>query len=212
MKAQSYLFEKGLARIRQHVKEHDIGTITAFRYGRDCGRGEKYTKAENKKRNSSLKSKLLSLGYSVTAAVGEYIENYGSEDARSVKEEIFIVSDIKNKGTLLKDLRRLGEEFDQDSILYIERGNNTGKLVGTSTCENAYPPKGKSVKLKNAIFGKSGMFNTRVNGRPFTLREEFSEEAVPPTGFFGAYGAHLRATKDWSELVDEDEIDSHSDE
>ena len=189
-----------MSRIWDHSQKHDIGTITAFRDKKDCNEGEKYTRAENQKRNKSLKAKLASLRYSVTPAKGEYIENYGSKDATPVREEIFIVVDIEDKGNLKKDLQRLGKEFEQDSILFIPKGATGGTLIGTNDCPSGYPGLGKKVNLKNALFGKSGAFNTRVNGRPFTLKESEEIEYRPPDGFFGRYAAHSIAKKDWTEF------------
>lgn len=198
-KQLNQLNESSLSRIYQHSQNHDIGTITAFRDRRDCD-GEKYTTAEKKKLNKSLKAKLANKRYSITPAKGEYIENYGSKEAKSVKEEIFIVVDINDSGNLKKDLRKLGEEFEQDSILFIPQGATTGFLIGTNNCPNGYPSMGNVVKLQNALFGKGGEFNTRVNGRPFTLKESEEKEILPPEGFFGRYGCSAESKKDWTEL------------
>lgn len=52
------------------------------------------------KRNSELKAALLGAGYSVTAIDGVYIEQYGTPNAKRVKEASFIVFDYKNTGKL----------------------------------------------------------------------------------------------------------------
>ena len=76
--------ESSLSRIYAHTRKHDFGTITAFRSARDCGNGEKYTKAENLKRNKSLLAKLRAKGYGVNKIKGSYIENYVSKNAKEV--------------------------------------------------------------------------------------------------------------------------------
>jgi len=161
------LDESSLSRIWKHSQNHQTGTITAFRYARDCGRGKVYTKGENKARNKNLQAKLLSAGYGITKIQGIYIENYKSSDEREVKEESFFVVDLKDKGKLLSDLKKLGNEFDQDSICFGLKGGRRYTLFGTNDCSNAYPGKGKKVKVGDAIFGKNGEFMSRVNGRPF---------------------------------------------
>ena len=49
MKLKNLIKESGLSRIWKHMSEHDTGTISAFRYARDCGLGKRYTKNENLK-------------------------------------------------------------------------------------------------------------------------------------------------------------------
>lgn len=197
------LNESGLSRVWKHSQNHDIGTITAFRHDDACGEGVVYTKSENKARNKSLQAKLQAKGYGITKASGVYIENYGTKNARNVKEEIFIVVDLKDRGTLKKDLKKFGNEFDQDSVLHIPKGGTTGALIGTGDCPDLWIPKGQSHKLKNAMFGEGGEFHTKVNGRPFTLKESTGEINKPPkAGFFSSYGVYLASKKDWRELLD----------
>jgi hypothetical protein len=129
------LNESSLSRVWRHNEEHDCAAMTAFRKARDCGKGEEYTKKENKARNKSLLSKLKSKGYSVTSLKGKYPEG-GVEG----KEESFFIVDINDRGDLLKDVKMLGEMFEQDSVLFIPKGaiNNTADayLIGTNNCEN----------------------------------------------------------------------------
>lgn len=164
-----YILESSLSRVWKQSQEHDTGTITAFRYAPECGKGKPYTKSENKARNAKLKAKLLSMGYGVTAIAGTYIENYNTDDEIEVKEDSFLVVDLKDTGRLKKDLIKLGSMFDQDSITYSKK---TGEyfLISTNTCPNGYPGSGKigvEVKLGKSMFGKSGEFHSKVNGRPF---------------------------------------------
>ena len=180
MKFKEYLNESGLSRVWKHMQEHDSGTITAFRYARDCRRGEKYTKGENKARNKVLLAILLKHKFSVTKAKGVYIENYKKPDAIEVGENVFIVVDINDTGKLKKVLLELGEKFDQDSVLFIPKGGNKGILTGTNKCENGYPGYGVIKILKHPIFGEDGEMYTKVNGRPFILKE--GAVLIPPPG------------------------------
>jgi len=168
MSFKQYITESSLSRIWKQTKEHDSGTISAFRSAKDCNDGEPYTIKENLQRSAKLKAKLLSLGYGVTKIKGTYIENYGSNDEREVKEDSFIVVDLKDTGNLEKDLRKLGEEFEQDSITYQEK-DGPYYLIGTNKCPNGYPGYGKKIKLGKPIYGKSGEFHSKINGRPFVF-------------------------------------------
>ena len=198
MKYKEFIAESSLSRLWKWSREHDFGTITAFRSARDCGRGEKYTRDENMKRNVSLVAKLRAKGYGVTPIKGAYIENYGSKDEIEVGEKSFMVIDMEDKGTLKKDLLALGEEFEQDSIIFGEAGSE-GFLIGTNKCPSGYPGYHKEVLQGGAIFGKTGKFMSRVRGRPFV----FKEEAEPSYGLL-KYPSEFRGVVLQSEMNWED--------
>jgi len=198
MKIRDYLHESSLSKVYRNMLLHDSGTITAFRDSRDCGEGESYTKSEKNAMNKTLQAKLLVRGYSLTKVKGEYIEGYGSSNAKVVGESVFFVIDIKDKGTLKKDLMDLGEEFEQDSILFIPKGAEIGQLIGTNHCENGYPGYGVVKQLKNPIFGKGGQFQTKVNGRPFILKEDI-ESVYMPQNNMGKYAMDLFAKNKWQD-------------
>lgn len=200
MKVKDILNESGLSRVYQHTRKHDYGTITAFRYAPDCGTGEPYTLEQNQKRNSSLLSKLRAAGYGVTAISGSYIENYGSPEAREVSENSFLVVDLQDRGTLKRDLLRLGEEFEQDSIIFGEAGG-AGVLIGTNHCPGGYPGYHNEIPQGGALFGKSGEFMSRVSGRPFV----FNESATITEYGVARYPTELRgiveqSRKNWTDL------------
>lgn len=166
------LLESSLSRVYKQTLEHDSGTITAYRDATDCNKGEKFTKSQNKAKNKVLSAKLLKLGYGITKVKGTYIENYGTKDEKPVSEESFLVVDIKDKGSLKKDLIKLGSEFEQDSITYAPKGNKDYYLISSNKCEMGYPGNGKigvELKLGKPMFGKSGEFHSKVNGRPFVF-------------------------------------------
>ena len=60
-----YLQESSLSRLWRHNEKHDCGAMTAFRNAEGGGFGERYSNADNKKRNRSLLAKLKSKGYYV---------------------------------------------------------------------------------------------------------------------------------------------------
>lgn len=199
-----YLNETSLSRIYRQMQDFDSGIITAFRYAEDCGTGHVYTRKENLQRNKSLLAKLSRQGYSVTSVKGTYIENYRSKDAVEVGENAFLVVDISDGGRLERDLRALGKEFDQDSILFVPKGGKEGQLIGTNTCPSGYPGYNKVNKFKNPVFGEKGEFFTRVNGRPFILKESAKFYPVPK-GWFGLMGCAAVAKTPWQDLeIDND--------
>lgn len=185
--------ESSLSRLHSKMTSGIAGGITAYR--------SEYTKKENQQRNRSLVAKLMSLGYSVTAVRGSYIENYGSEDEKEVSEHSFIVAPRDEKGaeTLERDLIALGQEFDQDSVLIIKNGK--GELVGTSKRENAWPSFGAREAVGGFKGGKAAQFMSRVNDRPFVF-----EEYEYPGTINGIRGLKILASKPWREIeIPEDE-------
>lgn len=170
-KFTNFLNESSLSRVYTQYKLHDTGTISAFRDARDCGDGEPYSKEENKKRSTELKAKLLKFGYGVTKIKGTYIERYNTPTAKEVKEDSYIVVDLKDTGKLKKDLIKLGVEYDQDSITYSEK-DGTYFLISSNKCKNGYPGNGvigKEVRLGKPMFGKSGEFHSKISNRPFVF-------------------------------------------
>lgn len=166
-KVEKDLQESSLSRVYGHYKEHDSGTISAFRGNR--------SKSENLSASAQLKSKLIAKGFGVTKIDGVYIENYGTKDAQRVSEESYFVVDLKDTNSLERVLCELGTLFEQDSITF-SRAPNSPKpdagayyLIGTSPF-GAYPGKGKKIKLGKPMFGDNGEFYSSVNGRPFIFK------------------------------------------
>lgn len=193
--------ESSLSRIWRHNLEHDCGAITAFRKYSDCdgSEGQEYSKKDNLKRNKSLSAKLISLGYGITKLHGKYPE--GGEVGKEVS---FFVVDLKDKGRLEKDLRKLGKEFNQDSILFVPKGaiNNeaTAYLIGTNHCPNNWLGYGKKETFKKGrLSSESPIYTSYVNGRPFIF-ESVDRELRRPGSGMGIWAMEVIAKKHWSEI------------
>lgn len=186
------LEEKSLNRILDHMKAHDSGFITAYR--------SEYSKKENQQRNRSLLAKLQSNRYGVTSVEGSYIENYGTADEIEVGEHVFFVVDLQDKGNLKNDLIILGEEFDQDSILFVPEGGENGILIGTSKRANSWPGYNKTIKLNNPVFGKGGEFFTKVRNRPFIFESKKIEEIPLPSGWMARMSCKKTALQEWKDI------------
>lgn len=198
------LDESGLSRVWTHMQKHESGTVTAFRSASECNSGDKYSRADNRKRNKSLQSKLQRLGYGITKVKGSYIENYDTPDAIEVGEDVFYVVDLKNTGNLKKDLQKLGEEFEQDSILFIPKGGESSVLIGTNKCPNGYPGYKKTIKFNEKVLGKDGEFFTRVNGRPFVF-ESVGNFIPEPSGMMGKWACKVISERNWEDIEVDDE-------
>lgn len=128
--------ENSLSRLWRYNERHDCGAITAFKLYNNCCyhndnntcetkhcKGGKepivVTRKENGYRNIGLAYDLTKLGYTILKIIGSC--NY--ETSSETKKEVsYFVVDSEDNGELEKDLRRLGEKYDQDSVLIIPKG------------------------------------------------------------------------------------------
>lgn len=196
MNIKEIITESGLSRLSQWTKSHDYGIISACRAADP--EGNPYTSGQNAQRSASLQHKLRALRLGVTKVKGSYIENYGTPEAVEVAETSFVVIDIQNRGDLKKILMALGEEFDQDCILYGPKGG-AGTLIGTN--HTGYPGYHQEQTQGGAVFGKSGEFMSRVKGRPFIFNESTDLEILPEARYPSELrGPVLFSKKHWSEL------------
>ena len=185
------LKEKSLSRIYQKTQEHECGTITAFR--------SEYSKAENQQRNKSLLAKLQAKRYGITSVKGYYVEDFGTDHAHPVGEHIFFVEDRNNTGNLKEDLKKLGLEFDQDSILFFPLGGKNAELIGTSKREDLTLKFNEIMYYNRATFGKEGQFMTKVQNRPFVFAS-IEKEFELPQGYFGRLACQKVSEVHWSKL------------
>lgn len=203
--ASKQLNETSLSRVISHMEKHDCGTITAHRSKEGCGAPEDkpYTHEDNKKRNRQLHAMLEKLGYGVTSVDGAYIENFGTEDAVEVREDVYFVVDHRDIGNLEKDLTKLGELFNQDSILFIPKGR-MGVLIGTNHCSN-YPGYGNKMEFTSRSFGKVGEFMTKVKDRPFIFEDSFldktcNENYYSVANIMGKWAITNTVRKNWRDI------------
>jgi hypothetical protein len=162
------LNESSLSRIWDKTQKHSCGTISAFRGDR--------TYRENDRNHKKLSAYLLSKGYSLTKIDGTYIENFGSDDEEDVNERSLFVCNHNvgggDDGQLENDLFKMGEYFDQDSVLIIPLGGKDAYLFGTSKRDNAYPSYGQKEIVGDGKYGKvAGEFLSKIRGRRFAYEQ-----------------------------------------
>jgi hypothetical protein len=193
---RNILKESSLSRVWWHNHEHDCGAITAYRAAKDCAKGEKYSRNDNQKRNKSLLAKLQSKGYGVTKLVGK-----SNEGGKIATEMSFFVVDLEDFGTLEKDLKKIGEIFEQDSILFIPRkaieNEAQAYLVGTTHCSNAWVGYGKKLVWEKGKIGvASKIYTSYVNGRPFMFEAVEGKMYSQPGSGYGWWALHTIAKRD----------------
>ena len=157
---REHLAESSLSRLWRHNEKHQCGAISGWRGGN--------TKEENAQNNREIKAVLRRRGYGVTHIDGNYIENFGTDDAKEVGEDSFFVVDLQDTGNLEKDLAALGKRFDQDSVLIIPKGGKGAYLLGTNGSD--FPGMGNTITVGNSRYGRAaGEFLSRVKGRAFAF-------------------------------------------
>jgi hypothetical protein len=107
--------EASLSRTYRMLQEHDGGLMTAFRGKEGCqsDEDETYSMRDKMQRNLSLRSKIMARGYGLTTVSGQFIENFGTPGQKTPdKERSFLIIDVRDKGTLRKDMAQWGVEFE----------------------------------------------------------------------------------------------------
>lgn len=173
------LDESSLKRIKEHIENHECAIISGMRGKTGCGTGDPISRKENAIRVRNLVKAVQRSGahFLFTKVRGGYLENGINE----VSESSLFLVDSKDTGRLRKFIIKLGMEFDQDAILWIEKGGDAW-LVGTSRCDNAYPSFNQEKAQGTLKIGKMGIFFTKVGGRPFI----FEEDEIPElSGWLG---------------------------
>jgi len=163
-KVADLLHESSLSRVNSHVKNRNIGMITAHR-------GENTSK-ENQSNNKELENHIKTAGYGFIKVKGRYIENHGTKNAKAVDEDSFLVIGKKgdDKGELLSFLKKHGKHYNQDSILHKSSTDLNAKLHGTR--KDGFPGLNKIHDVGTFHANRAGEFHTAMRGhRSF----EFSE-------------------------------------
>tara|TARA_B100000941_G_C28406480_1_gene501037 strand:- start:124 stop:741 length:618 start_codon:yes stop_codon:yes gene_type:complete len=175
---RKFINESSLSRVRRHVQEHDCAVMTAFRGdpsdNSNCTENATMYDSDNMTRNRDLKATLLGLGFGVTKVDGSYIEDFGTDIAKEVKENSLFCVNLKDDPSFIDRITSLGEKFCQDSVLIIPRGGEGAYLVGTNNTE--FPGFGNKEVVGNLSYGKESEFMTRVGNRPFTTNETLNLE------------------------------------
>jgi hypothetical protein len=160
---KKFLTESSISRVYQHILSHDTAFITAFRDNTKdttkCMPNHSKT-MDNLERNRQLKAVLLNKGYGVTKVDGTYVEDFGTDAAKEVKEDSFFVVNLGDDPKFKDVVTRLGEHFCQDSVLFVPRGGERSFLIGTNNSE--FPGYGNEEKTGEFLGGKEGEFMTRV--------------------------------------------------
>lgn len=159
---------RSLARIHDHVKNRNVGLISADR--------AEHTAEERKAHRKALKADIRKHGYGYVNVQGRYIENKGTPHEKTVDDEhSFMVIGKKgdDKGALKGFLKKHGEKYNQDSVLHKAHNEPTAKLHGTTKKKDAWVPYGKTHDVGEFHPNKAAEYHSKLKGnRPFSFTNE----------------------------------------
>lgn len=190
------LFESSLSRIYNHIKDNNIGIISAYR--------DMYTSKENFNRHKELLKLLYDKGIiNVIQLKGYWVEKDSKGKEKEVNELSFFVYNEKgddNFEKLKNVLYELASEnhYRQECILLKKWNEDFAFLLGTSESVlikrkngkirksfNVYPGKDEIKKVGKFTPGKLNSIYSRINGRPFIFESLYYDRET--------YGSFLSA-------------------
>ena len=157
------LSETSLTRVMRKSKKGGMAIMSAQR-------GDK-SKAENKARSRQLERDVRGAGLpGPTKVSGRYTENPGTPQEKKVGEKSHIITPgKKGKRKFKKAIEKLGQKYNQDSVLIQRKAGGSSTLKGTS--KTSWPGKGKNVKIGSMKPGRTGEFDTKVKNKTFTVED-----------------------------------------
>ena len=155
--------ETSLTRVMSKSKKGGMAIMSAQR-------GDK-SKAENKARSRQLERDVRGAGLpGPTKVSGRYTENPGTPQEKKVGEKSHIITPgKKGKRKFKKAIEKLGQKYNQDSVLIQRKAGGSSTLKGTS--KTSWPGKGKNVKIGSMKPGRTGEFDTKVKNKTFTVED-----------------------------------------
>lgn len=165
-KNKGSLTESSFNRMMSWMNEKDFAIISAFRgslkdrkkYSRNKTYmgpdnswewGHEFTHEENRQKNKMMVAELMILGYGVTKVKGVYPEGATKESS----EESYLVVNINDSEDFKKNILRIAEYYNQDSVYYKGRNERKGHLIGTNGVgwpEYHKKGEGSTLKIDNA--------------------------------------------------------------
>lgn len=172
------ILESSISRLLSHGKNHDCGTISAYLSNideddydlNDSKQKQEFNIAKKKelkvntKKHRELGSKLRDMGYSVTQVKGGYA--YEQNGAKKIDQEFsWFVVDSKDTGNLEKDLIKIGNQYNQESIIFQPKGKEPYLVWTRSGQKNKVGSKtSPATSSKYGKVDELGPF-TKVGGR-----------------------------------------------
>ena len=180
---EGIITESSVSRTKFYLQNYECATISAFRPGANIGRkGEeeltnrKDVLKRNKKHSAELGKKLTDLGYTHFLVDGAWVKTdekdrpiINKRGEKSIGSEItyFVVNNNGDtREQFRNNLKKLGNDFDQDSVMFYPKGSDMAFWSGTTKRKNDLK-FGQNQLLKNGKW-EPQMFRTTLRGRKNT--------------------------------------------
>lgn len=182
-KIAGVITESSVSRTKFYLQNYECATISAFRPGANIGRKDekeltnrKDVLKRNKQHSAELGKKLTEFGYTHFLVDGAWVKT--DENDKPIindKGEFSIGSEItyfvvNNNGDTREqfrnNLKKLGNEFDQDSVMFYPKGSNMAFWSGTTKRESDLK-FGQNQLLKNGRW-EPQMYRTSLRGKKNT--------------------------------------------
>lgn len=138
---EGIITESSVARTKFYLQNYECATISAFRPGANIGRKDeeeltnrKDILKRNKKHSAELGKKLTELGYTHFLVDGAWVKEnkdktpiLNSRGEQAFRSEItyFVVNNNGDtREQFRSNLKKLGNDFDQDSVMFYPKGSN----------------------------------------------------------------------------------------
>ena len=180
---EGIITESSVSRTKFYLQNYECATISAFRPGANIGRKDeeeltnrKDVLKRNKKHSAELGKKLTEFGYTHFLVDGAWAkENKDKTPILNSRGEQVFGSEItyfvvNNNGDTREqfrnNLKKLGNDFDQDSVMFYPKGSDMAFWSGTTKRKNDLK-FGQNQLLKNGKW-EPQMFRTTLRGRKNT--------------------------------------------
>lgn len=166
---KEFVNESSLGRIHSHMKDRNVGIISAHR-------GNK-SPEENERNHQQLKKDVREHGFGYINVHGHYTEDKGLPTERKVKEKsIMVIGHKGDDGGKLKGfLKKHGEKYEQDTILHKSHDSKDAHLVGTSH-KAEWIKHGEHMNVGEFHPNRAGEFHSKLRNKSKTF--QFGEEVV----------------------------------
>lgn len=194
------LLESSFNRIHQHIRDRNIGFISAQRgVDHNASKAEQITQhRRNNEAHENLKKDLKKHGFGYVHVNGAYTENKGTPHEKEVKEKSFmVIGDKTDAGhkKLHDFMTKHGEKYEQDSVAIKKHNEKHASLVGTTHRDGAWIKHGEHHNIGEFKHGTESEFYSRMKNkgnRGFHFKEEYEVSIQTPTGFYQRYPLSLR--------------------
>ena len=182
-KIAGVITESSVSRTKFYLQNYECATISAFRPGANIGRKDeeeltnrKDVLKRNKQHSAELGKKLTEFGYTHFLVDGAWakenkdktpILNSRGEQVFGREITYFVVNNNGDtREQFRNNLKKLGSEFDQDSVMFYPKGSSMAFWSGTTKRESDLK-FGQNKLLKNGRW-EPQMYRTTLRGRKNT--------------------------------------------